>query len=142
MKNKGKLIGALLVGILIGGLGVGVYMGFSCRWLMAFYAEVHLLEMSSNARQIRAGGVDEVLARFETAIGREVVTFAKEHRRYVKGDSKYAALWAAQRYYEVHPDVEVSGEVKRILDGLPPQPVRSCELKRKLDDSEQDKPKI
>ena len=92
MKGKAKILTVFVLGVLLGFVGMFVFMGINTRKVMAIYADVRLWEMASNARLLRAGRAESLLDRYDDAIPRSVLYFSKEHRRFLKGNQAHAAL--------------------------------------------------
>jgi hypothetical protein len=129
MKTRIKLVVSFTVGLLVGLAIMFVLMGVNARKLMAYYASAQLGEMAMNARQLRAGQMEDVLKRYDLSLPTMTVLFENEHGKFLNDQQKTGALWAVQRYYSDNPSLIVPDNAKAILDSLPPRPPTACELK-------------
>ena len=120
------MLAALVVGMLLGGVGVFILMGLATRRVMAIYANAALIETATDVRQLRAGQLNKVLERKEAALPGMVMCFEHEHARYMPQEQRLGVLWAVQACYSENPSLNPPPEVKAILDGLPPRPPRCC----------------
>ena len=128
MKGKAKILAAFALGLLVGVVGMFLFMGINTRKVMAIYADAQLLEMAANASLLRSGQAETLLGRYEDSIPRTVLYFENYHRRFLRGTQAHAALWQVQRFYELSPSLEAPADIKPVLDALPPRPVSSCEI--------------
>ena len=120
---------AFVLGLLVGVVGMFLFMGINTQKVMAIHAEAQLFEMADNARLLRGGRGEMLLNRYDDVIPNTVLSFNQYHRRFLKGTQAHAALWQVQRYYESNPSLKLPSDIKPILEALPPRPVSSCETR-------------
>jgi hypothetical protein len=126
VKSKAVIVGASVVGLLVGAVAAFVFMGVNTRKVMALFASAQLQEMAVNAHLIRTGRAAQLLERYDAAIPQNAVQFDVHHRKYVPSNM---ALWSVQMYYERNPSVPVPSEIKPIFDSLPPRPPSACDVR-------------
>ena len=122
VKGKAKILGAFVLGLLLGTVGMFLFMGISSKRLMAVYTDGALLEMAQTANALRNGRDDDLLKRYDAAIPQMAVHFDRLFRKYLKGNEAHETLWVIQRYYDRNPSVPVPADLEPILDSLPPDP--------------------
>ena len=117
-----RILAAFGLGLLLGLVGMFLFMGINTKRVMAVYAEAQLLEMAVTACTLRAGMHDDLLERHDRQLPRMALQFSRVHREHLKGNQAHAALWLIQRYYDLNPSVPVPADLVPILDSLPPDP--------------------
>jgi hypothetical protein len=127
MKGKVKGLLLFLLGLVIGGVGGFVYMAVQYNKMMALWYGTRVVEMATNAHQVRRGQEREVLKRIDMTLPSVAMTYATLFR----SSPGYAGtLWTVQRYYEENPGLQVPPDLKAVLSMLPPRPLTSCELRK------------
>jgi len=130
-----KILGLVGCGALIG----AVVCGMMWHKTMSSISSTALLEIAVDARLLQQGQADLVLERKASALPRLVQQLDSVDRRYLSEETYNITLWVVQRYYE-ECDTEVPAAIKPILDALPPEPPRICELKRQPQGKEPETP--
>ncbi len=122
------LCGFVIGAILAGGL---VAWRYSKMFKDQYYSGI--LSNTNTAYMIRANREDDLLKNVELNI-RQCVQSADS--LWPDEKARLGAFWYLQGYYNTF-DLSVPNEIKPILDKLPPQPPRSCRVKRLEKEHEQ-----
>lgn len=121
-----KSVGIFVLGFLIGAILVGILMGrnFNTFFRDQYYTQI--LEATNNAYMIRKGNQDELLKLLESSISQCLVS---ANSIWGKNKERLSSFWYAQRYYQTF-DINMPAEIRPILNSLPPRPPTTCELKK------------
>lgn len=134
-----KGVGIFVFGFLAGGilLGGAALWNFSRFHVMQYHLQIQ--EMTNTAFMIRAGRTDELLKNIDSAIP-VFVAQANEYEGAWDSEERLQCLWFIQKYYDRF-DINVPAQIQPILNGLPPRPLTSCDIKKsKAEESDCNKP--
>ena len=131
-KGLFKTLGLVLSGFVIGAILVGGVLAYqySKTFKNQYYSGI--LSIANTAYSIRAHRQDDLLKTIEANI-RQCVLSADS--LWGNDEDRLDTFWFVQRYYEKF-DLSVPEDIKLVLDRLPPQPPRSCQVKPPEDESE------
>ena len=91
---------------------------------------VGVMDQANVALHIRAGKQMELLTNIEASLPGYVLAVDDGFRGHALSTN---ALWMIKAYYERN-EIAIPSEIKGILDSLPPEPPRSCQIRlRELD---------
>ena len=132
MGKKLKLTLLLFFVFIAGGvLGLVLSSLLWMRGAMSPYYNTGLLEIAVDAQQLSQGKADHVLERKVRALSPLTQSYYRGFFKFMpKDNSRYAALWQVQKYYEISGD-EIPAEIKPILESLPERSLRRSELERR-----------
>ena len=138
MKSKLIIAAFLLLGILIGIVGTGFFLGGQNFETMAQFYLTAAMDQANVALHIRAGKEATLLKSIETSLPTYVLRVDQVFREY---PGSTGAPWMIRAYYERN-GIVFPTEIEGILNSLPPKPPSSCQFRLQALDSAPERSKL
>ena len=125
MTVKIKVVLAAVGGLIVGVVAMWFLVARTTGRVFANQYLIGVMDQANVALHIRAGRQMELLTNIEAAFPAYVMAVDQQFR----GDpGSTNALWMVKAYY-VRNQIAIPGQIRSILDALPPQPPTACQVR-------------
>ena len=122
---KVKIVLSVLAGFVLGIAAMWFVVKETTVKVFANQYLVSVMDQANVALHIRAGKQMTLLTNIEAALPSYVLAVDEGFRGH---DGSTNALWMVKAYYERN-EIVIPPEIKGILDSLPPEPPRACQIR-------------